>query len=291
MGCFIGNKFYGALGYADDVVLLSPSLTSLQKMLHVCQAYSQEYDVLFNATKTECMCVGRSSNANLKTMVLNNTKIKWKQSVKYLGTWVNIKWHDDEDIKVKNGEFCGHVNSLLGNFWNVPVDIINSLFSTYCCCYYGSSSWNLANACTSLNGTYNNALRRIWKLPYNSHRNVTLCVGGKPPLNRVLEKRFVKLYLSMYFSNDSFVSFIARKATVDCLGTLGMNIRHICKQYNMDVQQLAECKPVLICNDIDSETEFTAEVIRELARCHDGQCDIELDNDEIRELIALLSTS
>lgn len=36
-GCHIGNVFVGAIGYADDIVLLSPSVSSLKKMLNICQ--------------------------------------------------------------------------------------------------------------------------------------------------------------------------------------------------------------------------------------------------------------
>ena len=43
VGCHIGNQFAGAPAYADDVILLSPSLTGLQNMLDVCKIYSNEF--------------------------------------------------------------------------------------------------------------------------------------------------------------------------------------------------------------------------------------------------------
>jgi hypothetical protein len=47
-GCHIGHIFCGALGYADDVILLAPTLYSLRSMLQICENFSEEYDVLFN---------------------------------------------------------------------------------------------------------------------------------------------------------------------------------------------------------------------------------------------------
>ena len=54
-GCYVGHEFMGALGSADDVSLLAPTLYALQKMIDICELYGIEYDVLYNAKKTVCM--------------------------------------------------------------------------------------------------------------------------------------------------------------------------------------------------------------------------------------------
>ena len=41
VGCQIFNAFVGCLFYADDIILLSPSVNGLQSMLDVCSASSQ----------------------------------------------------------------------------------------------------------------------------------------------------------------------------------------------------------------------------------------------------------
>ena len=48
VGCHIGNYYYGVLGYADDIVLLSPTRKGLQEMLKTCEKYGHEYHVTFN---------------------------------------------------------------------------------------------------------------------------------------------------------------------------------------------------------------------------------------------------
>ena len=50
-GCYVGNTFMGAIGYADDVALLSPSGMALKKMLHVCDLFGIDYNVSFNVDK------------------------------------------------------------------------------------------------------------------------------------------------------------------------------------------------------------------------------------------------
>ena len=57
-GCHIGSTFCGAFGYADDVVLLSPSLSGVKTLLEICAEYSEDYDVKFNPEKSKLMLFG-----------------------------------------------------------------------------------------------------------------------------------------------------------------------------------------------------------------------------------------
>ena len=54
-GCHVGHEFFGALGSADDITLLSPTVYALQKMIDICVLYGIEFDVMYNAKKTVCM--------------------------------------------------------------------------------------------------------------------------------------------------------------------------------------------------------------------------------------------
>ena len=64
-GCYIGNSFYGALGYADDVILLSPTVNGMKCMLQVCTNYGKEYNVLFNPEKTKLIHIQNIKSNNI----------------------------------------------------------------------------------------------------------------------------------------------------------------------------------------------------------------------------------
>ncbi len=41
--------------YADDLVILCPCSAGLQQLLKVCSQYGKDYDIKFNAKKTNVM--------------------------------------------------------------------------------------------------------------------------------------------------------------------------------------------------------------------------------------------
>ena len=85
-GCHIGNKFVGAAGYADDIVLLAPTITSMSKLLNVCESFSEEYDVLFNSTKSRLICFSQQANNNEVKIRLGSKVIQQVNCYNHLGT-------------------------------------------------------------------------------------------------------------------------------------------------------------------------------------------------------------
>ena len=49
----MGDNFLGALGYADDIVLIAPSPSAVRKLLAICDGYASDYDIIFNADKSK----------------------------------------------------------------------------------------------------------------------------------------------------------------------------------------------------------------------------------------------
>ena len=58
IGCHIGHKFVGALGYADDIILLCPSVSGLNKMISTCVEYADKHNILFNGKKSKYLVFG-----------------------------------------------------------------------------------------------------------------------------------------------------------------------------------------------------------------------------------------
>ena len=48
--CYVGSAWVNLLSYADDMVLLTSTVTALQTLLEVCQSYAGLHDIAYNTT-------------------------------------------------------------------------------------------------------------------------------------------------------------------------------------------------------------------------------------------------
>ena len=65
LGCHVGNHYYGCIMYADDLLLLSASVSGLQQMLDLSVVYGANHNIIFNHKKSVCFKVGKDQSANI----------------------------------------------------------------------------------------------------------------------------------------------------------------------------------------------------------------------------------
>ena len=97
LGCSIGGCWYGACGYADDIILLAPNREVLQRMLSVCEAYADSHNLLFSTdpvpakSKTKCIYFcGRPGKVQYPDPVkLGGAALPWVEGADHLGHRLN----------------------------------------------------------------------------------------------------------------------------------------------------------------------------------------------------------
>ena len=92
LGCHIAGFWMGALGFADDVVLLTTNRQELQRMLTVCEEYGREHNLVFSTdpnpvkSKTKCVQFGHTSRCQYPDPVfLDGKALPWVERVEHLG--------------------------------------------------------------------------------------------------------------------------------------------------------------------------------------------------------------
>ena len=107
-GCHMGLFFVGALAYADDLVLLAPSANAMRSMLHVCDIYAAQYNVLFNANKSKCICCHPismtkrfTSSFCYPTFSIAPQPIEFVEKWPHLGHIITHDCNDSEDVFAK----------------------------------------------------------------------------------------------------------------------------------------------------------------------------------------------
>ena len=101
VGCYVGGAWVNSPSYADDMVLLAPTVTALQTLLEVCRAYAAPHDIVYNTMKTVCMLVQpKQSQGWYSTRVrLGNEELSFVQEFRYLGHVMTADCRDDQDVK------------------------------------------------------------------------------------------------------------------------------------------------------------------------------------------------
>jgi len=131
VGCHIGTEFVGCLLCADDIILLSPSIVGMQRMLDKCSEVTSVLSLQFNASKSHCIAFGKTSKFSLPVMVLNGTTWCWNSSVKYLGVYLlggnSLKF----DIMPVKRAFFAACNSIFMHGANVDELALLSLQESY----------------------------------------------------------------------------------------------------------------------------------------------------------------
>ncbi len=86
VGFYMGNNFMGAVAFANDIKLLTPTFKGLTKLISICEKYAEEYDIKFNGTKSKYMVYkGRHSVVYHEDVYVNGEKVEQVTTADHLG--------------------------------------------------------------------------------------------------------------------------------------------------------------------------------------------------------------
>ena len=76
IGCYVSGIFAAALFYANDIVVMAPSIKGLWKILDLCVIYCHDWDILLNPKKTKNMAFGKGKAPSF-SLTINALQIPW----------------------------------------------------------------------------------------------------------------------------------------------------------------------------------------------------------------------
>ena len=142
-GCTISGKYVGAIGYADDLTLITISTCKLdiQAMLEICANFATENDLLFDADKTTLLVYDDTVKEHTVNFV--GTNVSSSASAKHLGNKLcaGSLCHLDVDFVIS--DYIRRTNTMFNIFKKVNVSTKIQLLKTFCYSFYGSPIWFL----------------------------------------------------------------------------------------------------------------------------------------------------
>lgn len=288
IGCRIGNLYAGGLGYADDLTLLVPSRKGLQKLIHICEAYALDYDVLFNGAKSQFLIFrGRDCQIEKCTVSVNNVNITNVNKGVHLGH--NLSTVDsDSMVTAANAHFWRSFNLFHADFGNIHPFVKCKLFKQYCSSFYGAPLWLLSshavnNVCVS----WRKALRKVWRLSPMTHCNVITLLSECYPLDICLKQRFCKFTSNILKYGSVILRSVMKAALKNPFSTFCKNYTEISS--TCDSQDMSLCHMALVIrwyDTVPSDCKNKIGVLHDMIDVRDEwkKCDV-LNIDEVHDII------
>ena len=168
VGCSFNDHNINHLMYADDLVLLAPSVSGLIKLLKVCEHYGSTHDIKYNSAKSAVMIFRSKSlkDSVLPKFYLNGAMLNEVITIKYLGHYISNDMMDDNDIRRQCRQLYLQANLLLRRFHMCSIDVKITLFKSFCSPMYTAHLWwNYKNATIrKLYISYHNILKLFLNL-------------------------------------------------------------------------------------------------------------------------------
>jgi len=165
-GCHVGSVFFGCFIYADDIIILSPTLCGLQEMLNVCTRYSLSHDIVFNTKKSVYTTVGKKThNVVPSSVFLGGVALEWVKRFKYLGVTFNSGRNLRVDILCVKRKFYAACNAIFSKLGNASEPVLLHLVRSKCLplLLYSLGAIKLSNQeVKQLSVSWNDAFRRIF---------------------------------------------------------------------------------------------------------------------------------
>ena len=139
----MGGHFTGALAYADNITLLSPSMSGLRTLSKICEEYAIEFDVTFNGKKSQLLFFrGRECVFSNLNIYVCGQLVDMYDSATHLGHFIAST---DKKSIVKSAKSCfwRSFNICMSDFGQLSYIVKCKLFYQYCCSFYGSPLWFL----------------------------------------------------------------------------------------------------------------------------------------------------
>ena len=135
LGCHVGCTLTGEFGYADDLSLVSPSLSGMRQMIQICEQYVMEYSIVFNPVKSKLMCFN-SVSSDKPYITLCGMSVNVVDNYLHLGNRIynNIYTQCSNSII---SYFYRRSNQVKARFRMCDSFILSNLHSTFCNSLYG----------------------------------------------------------------------------------------------------------------------------------------------------------
>ena len=212
VGCYVADCCANNISYADDMVLLAPTLSAMQRLLDICNSFAGPHDIVYNTTKTVCMLVKpKGCKYNIATEVaLDGVTLNYVDEFRYLGHIVTADCTDNKDIDKQTRRQNAVGNMLIRKFSFAPTEAKIQLFKSYCYPIYCNALWSkyFQYNVDKLTVSYNDTFRRLMQVPRSTTASRVFAENRADHIKVLFRKAAHSLLTRVKSSSNTILSAI-----------------------------------------------------------------------------------
>ncbi|KAL0830681.1 hypothetical protein ABMA28_002818 [Loxostege sticticalis] len=200
VGCWVDGVCINSISYADDMVLLAPTVRALRSMLNLCESYAKYHGLVYNVKKSEYMVFKAAGKcpSEVPELLLNGVNLKRVFKFKYLGHYIADDLKDHVDIERERRALAVRCNMLARRFARCTDQVKITLFKAYCQGFV-------------LRVQYNNGFRALLGLPRYCSASEMFAQSHTDGFFAVLRKKTASLLNRIRTSSNSILKTVAEK--------------------------------------------------------------------------------
>ena len=174
LGAHVFGKFMGAVCFADDLLLIAPTRSAMQRMLLEMESFAQEFNITFSTdpspakSKSKCIYVtGRKQNVSKPApLVLCGNELPYVEQADHLGHTITQHGDMEQDANVKRAQFLQRAAEIKSFFkFAAPMEVLKAT-KVYCSSFYGSNLWDLGGErANQVFRAWNSVVKSAWNCP------------------------------------------------------------------------------------------------------------------------------
>ena len=246
VGCHLGATFFGAAGFADDLILIAPCRSAMKIMLETCENFAIKNNLLFSTdenpdkSKTKCIFMCGKSGAGVDypaPLQLNGCDLPWVEKGTHLGHELHQSCNMDYDARCKRASFIDKSTDIREMFsFADPLQILSAV-SVYTAHFHGSMLWNLyGEAAGQAFRSWNTCFKLAWDVPRWTHNYFVdnLLCGDHPSVRMRLLCQYVNFFKKLRVCPLREVRLLASVVGRDGGSVTGHNLEQLEIELNMD---------------------------------------------------------
>lgn len=240
LGCIVKGLCVNSFMYADDLIILSASVSDLQQLVTLCEHELGLLELTFNVNKCFCLRIGNRFKTVCNNIVIGERVVSWVDELRYLGVFLQSGHILKFNVQHNKKKFYHCSNSILSKTGN-HADLVLSLCNSFCVpvLLYGSEVMGLTKTETiRLASPFNRLFFKLFKT-FDADiiaqcQQFMSCL----PLDYIVDLRVLKFLVKFNIIDNFLINFIFQLNGANA-------IISICAKYKLDVNNANSWKGAL----------------------------------------------